>query len=122
MTKRGRWMVLSIVVWLLPTLRSVALPPMLTIPTGVARLGALQGEADEAPIRKLQVPAFRLSRTEVSNADFAAFVTASGYTTHAEQAGWGWVWDGRWRQVKGADWRAARYAVALEVVVFVGDP
>lgn len=79
---------------------------LLDIRTGVAHLGALDGEADERPLRQVPVPAFRFMRTEVTNAAFAAFVTATGYVTKAEEAGWGWVWQqSQWRRVPGADWR-----------------
>src|SRR5262249_23321035 len=36
---------------------------LLDIPAGVAHLGALDGEADERPLRQVPVPAFRLMRT-----------------------------------------------------------
>jgi formylglycine-generating enzyme required for sulfatase activity len=79
---------------------------MLTIPAGIAHLGAIDGAPDERPIRQTPLPTFRLSRTEVTNAEFAAFVRTSGHKTNAEQRGWGWVWrDKHWQQIKGADWR-----------------
>ena len=79
---------------------------LLSIPAGVAQLGSESGEADERPRRQLSVPAFRLMRTEVTNAAFAAFVEATGHVTSAEQTGKGWVWrQGEWRHVAGADWR-----------------
>ncbi len=78
---------------------------LVDIPAGIARLGALDGEEDERPLRQVPMPAFRMSRTEITNAAFAAFVAASRHLTNAERAGWGWVWRGRWQQVKGADWR-----------------
>ncbi len=79
---------------------------MRTIPAGVAQLGAPDGEDDERPVRRVAVASFQLGHTEVTIADFAAFIKASGHVTNAERAGWGWAWrDGRWQQVKGADWR-----------------
>ena len=79
---------------------------LLSIPAGVAQLGSEEGEADERPPRQQAVPSFRLMRTEVTNAAFAAFVKATGYVTSAEIAGKGWVWrQGEWRRIPGADWR-----------------
>ncbi len=84
---------------------AMAAPQLLPIPSGTVQLGSRHGEADERPVRQVSVPAFRLERTEVTNADFGAFVSASGYVTQAEQRGWGWVWTDRWRRVEGAAWR-----------------
>jgi formylglycine-generating enzyme required for sulfatase activity len=67
--------------------------------------------AATAPLELLPVPAtaavgaFALMRTEVSNAQFAAFVAATGYVTDAERDGVGHVWMGRWSLVRRADWR-----------------
>ncbi len=84
---------------------ALATPTLLVIPSGTAQLGSLDGEADERPVRRVPVAAFRLSRTEVTNRDFDAFVQATHYMTQAETRGWGWVWTDRWRQVQGANWR-----------------
>lgn len=46
-----------------------------------------------------------IDRHETTNAEFATFVAATGYRTDAERSGVGWHWEGRWRQVPGADWR-----------------
>ncbi len=83
----------------------MATPTLLPIPSGTAELGSQHGEADERPVRHVWIAAFRLSRTEVTNAAFGAFVSATGHVTEAEQRGWGWVWTDRWRQVQGANWR-----------------
>ncbi len=84
---------------------AMAAPRLLPIPSGTAQLGSPHGEADERPVRQVSVSAFRLQRTEVTNAAFSAFVSASGYVTQAEQRGSGWVWTDRWRRVEGATWR-----------------
>ncbi len=75
----------------------------------------------EGPARPVHVEGFRLSAHAVSNADFARFVTATGYTTTAEQENWSFVFGGLlpdgfpptraaahapwWRQVHGATWQ-----------------
>ncbi len=78
---------------------------LLPIPSGTAQVGSHDGEADERPVRHVPVAAFRLSRTEVTNRDFGAFISATHYVTQAEKRGWGWVWTDRWRQVHGANWQ-----------------
>lgn len=53
---------------------------------GTFLLGAKPEHDDEGPPRKVTVGAFSIDRTEVTNAQFAAFVTATGYVTLAERA------------------------------------
>jgi formylglycine-generating enzyme len=67
-------------------------------------LGVHRGRADEAP-RQVEVEGFRLMRLEVTNDQWAAFAAATGHRSAPERLGWGWVWDGRWRKQRGADWR-----------------
>lgn len=75
----------------------------------------------EGPVRVVQLQPFWIEPTAVSNAQFAAFVAATGYRTQAERFGWSFVFAGLlpddfvptrgvaeapwWRQVHGADWR-----------------
>ncbi len=40
---------------------------------------------EEAPVRRVTVDGFRIDQTEVTNAQFAAFVEATGYVTFAER-------------------------------------
>jgi iron(II)-dependent oxidoreductase len=77
---------------------------LVEIPAGRLHQGDPRGEADEAP-RVVEVGAFRLMRHEVTNRQFSRFVAASGHRSDPERSGFGWVWDGRWRRVAGADWR-----------------
>jgi len=69
-----------------PLLKSNA--GMKRIPAGIFSMGShdAQGRADEYPIHKVQVNAFWMDETEVTNAAFAAFVKATGYVTTAEKA------------------------------------
>lgn len=60
-------------------------PEMITIPGGTALLGGTDAP-DDAPPRRVTVPGFQMSATEVTNAQFAAFVRATGYRTVAECA------------------------------------
>src|SRR5699024_7414136 len=45
----------------------------------------------ESPIRSVDVAAFRIDPACVTNAEFAAFVEATGYVTEAEEFGWSYV-------------------------------
>ncbi len=74
----------------------------------------------DSPRRRVRVSGFALSATTVTNRQFAAFMTESGYRTTAEREGWSFVFAGFlpdparyprhapgtpwWRQVQGADW------------------
>lgn len=62
-------------------------PGMVWIPGGTFRMGADndQASADEYPKHAVTVSGFWMDRTEVTNAQFAAFVRATGYVTTAER-------------------------------------
>lgn len=74
----------------------------------------------EGPPRRIRLRPFRIARSAVTMAEFAAFVRATGYVTDAERFGWSFVFfqfvageEGGgvsaeapwWRAVKGACWR-----------------
>jgi formylglycine-generating enzyme required for sulfatase activity len=76
----------------------------------------------EGPIRRVELSPFRIDPTAVTNAQFAAFVKATGYVTDAERYGFSFVFEGFlseenrrgsqavpavpwWRAVTGASWR-----------------
>ncbi len=66
------------------------------------------GDDDERPVHKVILDSFHIDSTEVTNAEFARFVEATGYKTDAEKRGSSWVFTkGRndWTDVEGADWR-----------------
>ena len=79
-------------------------PVLAPVPGGTFVMGDAEGDANEAPSQETVAP-FRIMRLEVANRQFAAFVAATGHPTDAEVTGAGYVWDGRWRLVPGADWR-----------------
>lgn len=60
---------------------------MVVIPAGVTRLGDDRFYREEAPVREVSVDAFWIDRHAVTNAEFAAFVAATGYVTLAERDG-----------------------------------
>ena len=97
-------------------------PGMVRIPGGSFRMGSADGPPDERPVRRVTLAPFLMDRHEVTNAQFAAFVRATGYRTAAERppdprdfpgvprrrlkAGAGVFATGRgWSYVPGADWR-----------------
>lgn len=63
------------------------LNPMVLIPGGTFRMGADDdsGMPDEYPAHTVQLDSFYLDAHEVTNAEFAAFVAATGYVTIAER-------------------------------------
>jgi formylglycine-generating enzyme required for sulfatase activity len=73
---------------------------MLSIPAGEFIMGNDSGDPDEAPAHAVSVAPFEIDKTEVTNAEFAAFVKATGYKTAVEESG-----GGSWRDyyVEGRD-------------------
>jgi len=75
----------------------------------------------EGPVHDVTLGPYAIGRTTVTNAEFAAFVDATGHRTVAEREGWSFVFAGLlpddfqptrgvvgaewWRQVMGSDWR-----------------
>ncbi len=86
-------------------------PPegMVRIPGGTFQMGSESGFPDEAPVHEVTVAPFYLDTHEVTNADFAKFVEATGYKTEAEQWGWSIAFlprDDKPQRVFGAEWWA----------------
>ena len=61
---------------------------------GTDSADAIPGDG-ETPVREIFVDPFRIDACAVSNADFAAFVDATGYRTDSERLGWSFVFEGR---------------------------
>ena len=98
---------------------------MRRIPAGWFLMGSDAGYPDdgEGPVRRVWTNAFHIEPHAVTNAEFAAFVKATGHRTEAERAGWSFVFEafltpeisGRttlavaaapwWVAVEGASWR-----------------
>lgn len=97
------------------------------LPGGTFRMGSEAAyawpEDGEGPVREVTLSAFGIAATAVTNAEFAAFVDATGYVTEAERFGWSFVFAGLlsrrtaqratqgaaaapwWRVVERASWR-----------------
>lgn len=58
---------------------------MVRIPGGEFRMGSGAHYPEEAPVHRVTVDAFAIDRGPVTNAQFAAFVAATGYVTVAER-------------------------------------
>ena len=94
------------------------LPAAVFIAAGPAQIGSETAYREEAPVRTVTLKGFDIDATEVTNSQFAAFVTATNYVTDAEkiQAGFnvpgGAVFKSPtatnpswWQFVEGASWR-----------------
>ena len=57
---------------------------MIAIPGGTYPMGSEHFYPEEAPVRRVQVDAFRIDAVPVTNAQFAEFVAATGHVTFAE--------------------------------------
>ena len=58
---------------------------MVWIPSGRFLMGSFGGMPNEQPVHEVQISGFYLDETEVTNAQFRAFVDATGYLTMAEK-------------------------------------
>lgn len=66
-------------------LMSPKLTELVTIPAGTSWLGSAEFYPEEAPPVQVEVASFQLERHPVTNAQFAAFVAATGWVTTAER-------------------------------------
>lgn len=83
-------------------------PALVVVPAGEFRMGAAGGEEGrpEGPVHTVHIArAFALGRHEVTQAQFAAFVSATGHA----MGGGCQVWAGEWRTPPDADWTDPGY-------------
>jgi len=83
-------------------------PALVVVPAGEFRMGAAGGEEGrpEGPVHTVHIArAFALGRYEVTQAQFAAFVSATGHA----MGGGCQVWAGEWRTPPDADWTDPGY-------------
>ncbi|MCX5864208.1 MAG: SUMF1/EgtB/PvdO family nonheme iron enzyme [Deltaproteobacteria bacterium] len=71
------------------------MPKFIKIPAGVYLVGSASPKGLEQPLRKARVHDFYLGQAPVTNDLFDMFVRETGYTTDAEEAGYGIVFEGR---------------------------
>ncbi len=83
---------------------------MVYVPAGEFLMGSAaydtEAENDEKPQHRVTLDAYWIDKTEVTNAQFARFVSETKYVTDGEKAGTGWAYNGSgWEETNGADWR-----------------
>jgi formylglycine-generating enzyme required for sulfatase activity len=87
---------------------------MVRVEGGDFEMGSSHGYADEKPVGRVHVDGFWIDRTEVTNAEFAAFAYATRYITEAEREGGAAVFRKTgaeaealswWHYGRGASWR-----------------
>ncbi len=60
-------------------------PGMVWVPAGTFQMGSPTGPSDSQPLHAVTLDGFWMDETEVTNAEFQAFVDATGYVTVAER-------------------------------------
>ncbi|RIK14189.1 MAG: hypothetical protein DCC51_15975, partial [Anaerolineae bacterium] len=76
------------------------------VPAGRFRMGTDGGKEEEKPIHEVSIDTFWIDKTEVTNAQFEAFVQTMNLATTAERDGYGHVYTtDSWRPLDGADWQ-----------------
>ena len=71
------------------------MPKFIKIPAGVYLVGNASPKGLEQPLRKVMLHDFYLGQAPVTNDLFDMFIRETGYTTDAEEAGYGIVFEGR---------------------------
>ena len=95
----------ALLIWVSPKDRV----EMVYVPEGKFLMGSSNSDPwasqDEKPQHSVYLDAFRIDRTEVTNASFAQFIQATGYQTEAQKKGWSNVYSFySWHMIRGADW------------------
>ena len=88
---------------------------MVFVPAGEFLMGSLESEPDadehEKPQRTIYLDAFWIDQTEVTNAQFARFIAATGYRTDAQKVNLSPVYKletNEWEEMRGANWQQPR--------------
>jgi sulfatase modifying factor 1 len=91
---------------------------MVQIPGGIFMMGSheKEGRTDEYPLHRVKLPGFWMDETEVTNAQFEAFVQATGYVTTAEKP---IDWEEMKKQVPEGTPKPADSLLAASSLVFV---
>jgi eukaryotic-like serine/threonine-protein kinase len=94
-----------------PSAEVVFKADLAAVPGGTFRMGRSDGRENERPENPVTVQAFRMDKTEVTNAEYLAFVTATGHTPVPAH----WVND---RPVPGTEQRPVRFVNIEDVNAF----
>ena len=67
--------------WVACSEEKVAQPPegMVLIPAGTFQMGSTIGDVNEVPVHTVELDAFYIDQYEVTNAEYQAFVAATGH-------------------------------------------
>jgi formylglycine-generating enzyme required for sulfatase activity len=82
--------------------------PLVQVPLGTFTMGTDNDPLAwprEKPAHMVYLDDYWMDQTEVTVAMFDLFVQQTGHTTNAEQNGFGYIYDGGWVEVSGANWR-----------------
>ena len=85
---------------------------MVLINAGKFAMGTDDAMPFEGPVHAVEVSSYLIDQREVTVAEFAKFIEATGYQTEAERFGWSGVFvvkDRGWQKVDGANWRNSDY-------------
>lgn len=83
-----------------------AQPEMVALQGGTFIMGFAQGDTDETPLHRVEVSRFFMAKTEVTTAQFEAFIDSTGYQTDAELGDGSYIWDSLgWHKMDGLNWR-----------------
>lgn len=88
--------------------RPHGLPDMVFVEGGSFRMGSDDSDAasDEKPVHEVTLRDFEMGKTQVTLAQFKAFMEDSKYQTDADKGGWSYVWTGSiYEQKNGVNWR-----------------
>ncbi|MEO0584308.1 MAG: formylglycine-generating enzyme family protein, partial [Bacteroidota bacterium] len=73
---------------------------------GSFMMGSEDGGSDEKPVHKVTLSPFYMAETEVTVAQFKAFIDDTGYKTDADKDGESYIWTGSaWDRKSGVNWR-----------------
>ncbi len=81
---------------------------LMYVPAGKFEMGPENSGSDESQVHMVYLDAYWIDQTEITNRQFAVFVTASGYTTDVDKIGKGWVYNvgtREWEETIGVDWK-----------------
>ena len=93
---------------LLLTLAPIVTISMVRIPAGEFQMGT-SGNSARKKQHTVNLDEYLIGKYDVTNAQFAVFVKATGYKTTAEKLRSGYVYDrSRWVEMKGVDWQHPR--------------
>ena len=92
------------------TNKAIPIPPMVAIIGGTFKMGSDDTDKDaedaEKPAHFVTLSDFEIGKTEVTVAQYKAFIEATNYRTAADQEGWSYIWTGTtYEKMNAVNWR-----------------